>query len=178
MNFTGLTAFRRRNTIYQANLLKEVSMNVLRIVVSIFAMLAIAVPMVAHHSTAGAFDPNAMPVTLAGMITKIELRNPHSNFYLVVTDQKTGKTDNWKIEYGGGWAYSVPAGAANPNRTLPNGVVLRPGSTELRQTDESAMFGVLKPGAVVSVTGLRARDGSFRLSFKTLRDDQGKIIIG
>ena len=152
-------------------------MKVLRIVVCILAMLATAMPMVAHHSTAGVFDPNGMPVTLAGVITKIELRNPHSNFNLDVTDQKTGKTDNWKIEYGGTWMYSIPAGAAT--RNLPNGVVLRPESISGgRPTDEKAMFAVLKPGAMVSVTGLCSRDGSFRLLFKMLRDDQGKIIIG
>jgi len=140
-------------------------------------MLATAVPMVAHHSTAGEFDPNGMPVTLTGVITKIELRNPHSNFNLDVIDQKTGKTDNWKIEYGGTWMYSIPAGTTTPN--LPNGVVLRPESIlGGRPTDEQAMFAVLKPGAMVSVTGLRARDGSFRLSFRTLRDELGKAIIG
>jgi hypothetical protein len=146
-----------------------------RIVISIFAMLALAVPVVAHHSTAGEFDPKGMPLTLAGVITKIELRNPHSNIYLDVIDQKTGKTENWKIEYGGTWAYR----ADTPNQTLPTGVILTPiSNSSLRATDERAMFGVLTPRAVVSVTGIRARDGSLRLSFKTLRDDQGKIIIG
>ena len=152
-------------------------MKVLRIVVAVFTMLALAAVMVAHHSTAGEFDPNGVPVMLAGMITKVELRNPHSDFYLDVTDQKTGKTDNWKVEYGGTWLYSIPAGVAVPN--LPNGVVLQPVSnSEMRATDEKAMFAVLKPGAMVSVTGVRARDGSFRLLFRTLRDEQGKAIIG
>jgi len=152
-------------------------MKVPRIFVSIFSMLALAAPTVAHHSTAGEFDPNAMPVTLAGVITKIELRNPHSNFNLDVNDQKTGKTENWKVEYGGTWMYSIPAGGAIPN--LPNGVVLRSESLSgMRATDEKAMFTVLKPGAMVSVTGRRARDGSLRLIFMILRDNQGKAIIG
>jgi len=150
-----------------------------RIVVSIFVMTSLAVPIVAHHSTAGEFDPMGMPVTLAGVITKVELRNPHSNFYLEVTDQKTGKTENWKIEYGGTWAYFIPPGATTPNQTLPTGVILTPiSSSGLVAADEKAMFAVLKPGTVVSVTGIRARDGSFRLLFRTLRDDQGKTIIG
>jgi len=154
-------------------------MKVLRIVVFIFSMLALALPIVAHHSTAGEFDPKAMPVTLTGVITKVELRNPHSNFYLDLTDQKTGKTDSWTIEYGAGpWAYLVPAGAATPTQPLPTVVVLKSNSNGLAFTDERAMFEVLKPGAVVSVTGVRARDGSFRLLFRTLRDDQGKAIIG
>src|SRR4051812_37929523 len=110
-------------------------MKSLRIVFSILAMLAVALPIVAHHSNAGDFDPNGIPVTLAGVITTVELRNPHSNFYLNVTDQKTGKTDNWKVTYGGTWLYSIPAGAAPPN--LPNGVILRPESnSEMRSTDE------------------------------------------
>ena len=154
-------------------------MKVLRIVVSIFAMLALALTIVAHHSSAGEFDPKATPITLAGVITKVELRNPHSDFYLDVSDQKTGKTDNWRVEYGGAWAYFAPDGAEIPSQSLPNGVVLKPGSKAgLRTTDETAMFGGLKPGAVVSVTGIRARDGGLRLSFKTLRDQQGKAIIG
>jgi hypothetical protein len=155
-------------------------MKELRIVVSIFAMLALAVTIVAHHSSAGEFDPKATPITLAGVITKVELRNPHCDFYLDVSDQRTGKTDNWRVEYGGAWAYPAPAGAEIPSQSLPNGVVLKPGSKAglLRTTDETAMFGGLKPGAVVSVTGIRARDGGFRLSFKTLRDRQGKAIIG
>ena len=153
-------------------------MKIPRIGVSIFVMISLAVPIVAHHSTAGEFDPMGIPITLAGVITKIELRNPHSDFYLDVTDQKTGKTENWKIEYGGTWAYFIPAGATIPNQPLPTGVILSQNSNGLRSTDERAMFGVLTPGAAVSVTGVRARDGSFRLSFKTLRDNQGKTIIG
>src|SRR3954447_14648285 len=50
----------------------------------------------AHHSFAAEFDA-AKPVTLKGVVTRIEWSNPHARFFIDVTDSK-GNTTTWKLE--------------------------------------------------------------------------------
>jgi hypothetical protein len=89
----------------------------------------LAVPLLAHHSFGAEYDATR-PITLTGVITKIELTNPHSHFYLDVKDEN-GNVVNWKFEgYG-------------------PGVLLRTGWKK-----ES-----MKPGDKITVSGWRARDG-------------------
>src|SRR5262245_12606001 len=49
-----------------------------------------------HHSFGAEYDGNK-PITLNGVITKIEWANPHCHIYLDVTDAG-GKVTNWKFE--------------------------------------------------------------------------------
>jgi len=62
------------------------------------ALLGSAAPLKAHHAFAAAFDENK-PINLVGVITKVELINPHSWIWLDVKG-KDGKVVNWGIEGG------------------------------------------------------------------------------
>jgi len=83
---------------------------------------------IAHHSFAAEFDAG-QPVNLKGTVTKIEWMNPHTYFYMDVTEPG-GAVVNWGLEMGS-----------------PNGL-MRQGWT--RNT--------LKVGDVVTVEGSRAKD--------------------
>jgi len=65
----------------------------------IFCLLLPAVPAMAHHAFATEFDGNK-PVSIKGIVTKIEWTNPHVWFYLNVKNE-SGATENWGFEMGG-----------------------------------------------------------------------------
>ena len=104
--------------------------------VSAVLWLALAVPflttpLLAHHSFGAEYD-STKPVTLTGVVTKIEWTNPHSYFYVDVKDND-GQVANWKLE------------------GYPPGVLYRTGWKK----DVT-----MKPGDTVVVSGWRARDGT------------------
>jgi hypothetical protein len=63
-----------------------------------FILLAAATPIHAHHGFVVEFD-DKKPVTLVGVVTKMEFMNPHIYFYLDVKN-KDGKVVNWALEGG------------------------------------------------------------------------------
>jgi Family of unknown function (DUF6152) len=78
-----------------------------------------AKPAGAHHAFAATFD-TSKPVTVKGTITKVELINPHSWFWMDVTDAD-GNTANWGFE--GGSPNSLIRHGVTKN-TVPVGTVL------------------------------------------------------
>jgi Family of unknown function (DUF6152) len=70
---------------------------------SALALMALAVsvsvtPAVAHHSFAAEYD-SKKPVTLKGIVTKVDWMNPHVYFYMDVKDEN-GDVVNWGLEMG------------------------------------------------------------------------------
>ena len=101
----------------------------MKIVGNVLAALVVAIaaagPAGAHHSFAAQYDANS-PVTLKGVVTKVEWMNPHARFYINVTDA-AGKVANWNLEL------------ASPNYLKRAGW----SSTSLKEGDEVTVEGSL-----------------------------------
>jgi hypothetical protein len=96
---------------------------------SLLAIVAVS-PGFAHHSFNTEYD-RSKPVSVTGVVRKVEWRNPHIWFYVDVKDERGRVTT---------WAFS----GAPPSFLTRQGI------------SKDAM----KPGDVVKVDGFRARDGS------------------
>ena len=106
-----------------------------------------AVPLAAHHAFTAEFDAQ-QPVTLHGIVTKVEWTNPHAWINLDVKGED-GQVVAWRVE----------AGAPN--------ALLRRGFTK----------NYLPPGAEIVVQGFKAKDGSNRANGSNVTTPDGKKLF-
>ena len=62
-------------------------------------LCAVALPVQAHHAFSAEFDAE-QPLEIKGVVSKLELVNPHSWLYIDVK-QPDGSIANWGFEFGG-----------------------------------------------------------------------------
>ena len=119
------------------------------VLVSVFILIAAAIPALPHHAFSAEFDANK-PVKLRGNVTKVELINPHSWIHIDVKGAD-GKVVSWAIEGG------------TPNTLFRLGI-----------TKDS-----LPVGTEILVDGYQSKDGSNRANGRDITLTDGKkIFIG
>ena len=117
------------------------------IALAAFAALLVPAAVLAHHSFSAEFDVNK-PVTLKGVVTKMEWMNPHIWFYIDVTEEG-GAVQHWQLEGG------------PPNNLTRNGW----------RKDS------LKAGDQVTVEGFRARNSSNTANARLVTLPDGKKVF-
>lgn len=119
-----------------------------RFLLSIASVLVLAggLPALAHHSFANEYD-ESKPITLEGVVTRVDWENPHVHYYVDVAEPD-GTVVNWSCETGG------------PNRLVKRG-----------WTRES-----LKPGDKVVVHGFPAKDASHSVDGRKMTLANGQTI--
>lgn len=112
-------------------------------------LILAAVPAWAHHAFAAEFDAKR-PVHLEGVVTKVELINPHSWVHIDVKNPD-GTVTNWMVE------------AGSPN------VLLRRGFNKT----------TVAVGTPVVVEGYQSKDGSLRANGRDISLPDGrKLFLG
>jgi hypothetical protein len=120
---------------------------------SVAALLAIGLPLSAHHGTGVSYDASK-PVTMNGVVTEFRYANPHPQLFFDVTDDK-GNVAHWSGEFYPNPAQLVQAGWG-------------------RKRSEAA----LTPGTKITVTVAPARAGGPVGALVKLVNDKGEVIMG
>jgi hypothetical protein len=97
--------------------------------VAMVGLLTLAGPVFAHHAFPAEFDVDK-PVTLTGVVSKLDWINPHVYVYLDVKDSK-GKVANWALE------------------SWPTGILHKSGVSR----------DMIKVGTPLTILAYRAKDG-------------------
>jgi hypothetical protein len=113
---------------------------------SIAVAVLLAVAPLAAHHSISAEFDTNHQITLSGIVTNVDWMNPHT--YVFVDVKEPGKTTNWACELD------------NPRELARKGF-----------TRNS-----VKVGMTVSVTGNRAKNGSFRLHIDALTANGGRLL--
>ena len=111
------------------------------------ALVFAAAPVWAHHAFAAEFDAKK-PVHLEGVVTQVELINPHTWIHVDVKSPE-GKVTSWMVE------------AGSPN------VLLRRGFNK----------NTVPKGTQVVVEGYQSKDGSMRANGKDITLPDGKKLF-
>ena len=119
----------------------------MRSAVSAALVALVTVPVLAHHSFATEYD-KTKPVSVTGVVKKVEWKNPHIWFYVDVKDDK-GKVNTWGFSGG------------------PPAFLMRQGIKR----------DVMKVGDIVKVDGFRARDGSYNASGGKVTFPDGRSVF-
>ena len=117
-------------------------------VISAVTASVFAFPVIAHHSFVAVFDRDR-PIEVTGTVTEVEWLNPHVWFYIDVEDD-AGEVVNWGFEMG-----------------AMSGLIRRGWSRDSLQV-----------GQVITITGVRARDGSQRGAVRTVTLGTGESLFG
>ncbi len=110
-------------------------------------LLAASLPLIAHHSFAAEFD-SAKPVSIQGVVTKLDWMNPHIWVYLDTKDE-SGAVTHWQCEGG-------------PPNTL---------------TRQGWSKDALKSGDQVTIDGFRAKDGTNTCNARSVKLPSGKSVF-
>ena len=115
----------------------------------------------AHHSFSAEFDAD-QPVTVTGIVTKIEWTNPHVWFYVKVRDPETGEVTNWGAEMGPphglqrrGWRRNT---LSIGEEVTVNGFLARNGSPRLNARNVTLTATGGRPGETLDANS--SRDGN------------------
>ncbi len=119
----------------------------LGVVVAGLGLLVSAVPVLAHHSFAAEYDAN-QPITLKGVVSKVEWTNPHARFYVDVKESD-GTLTTWNLEL------------ASPNVLVRNGWT----RNSLRIGDE------------ITISGSIAKDGAKMANARVVTLANGKRVF-
>jgi hypothetical protein len=112
------------------------------------AICCAAIPLLAHHSVQAQFDLDK-PIQLNGTVTKVEWINPHSYLFIDVKDS-AGNMRHWAFEMAGPGALRK-AGLSRADR------------------------GGLKPGDMITVNGVLAKDRTDSGLVKTITLSDGRV---
>ncbi|MFZ6724171.1 DUF6152 family protein [Undibacterium sp. MH2W] len=118
----------------------------LKLAITLPVFLLASISAYAHHAFSAEFD-GEKPVEVTGVVTKLELINPHSWLYLDVKDAE-GKVTHWGFEFGAPFSLK----------------------------EKGVTKATLAPGTKVTINGFRAKSGKdFGYAVSTTLPD-GRVV--